>query len=190
MNAVTDRMPTSRNGRLAVGCGGLLGLCFVAMLCSNLVSGGKPPATQVPTAAAQPLMAATVAQATEEPRPTEAATEEPTVAATDVPTEEPTAVPPTIAPTQPPAPTAAPQPTAVPPTAAPPTEAAVTSNCININTASFDELRQITEVEEDIANQILKLRPFSGWPDLVRRVKGIGNNNVKNIQAQGLACIQ
>lgn len=190
MNAVTDRMPASRNGRLAVGCGGLLGLCLVATLCSNLVSGGKPPATQVPTSAAQPLMAATVGQATDVPNPTEIATDEPTVAATEVPTEAPTAEPPTIAPTHPPAPTAVPQPTAEPPTAGPPTEAAATSNCININTASFDDLRRITEIEEDIANQILSMRPFSGWPDLVRRVKGIGNNNVKNIQAQGLACIQ
>lgn len=74
------------------------------------------------------------------------------------------------------------------PVAPPPAQS---SGCVNFNSASFDELRRITHVDDNIANQIIDLRgtrPFSGWGDLVDRVSGIGEKNVKDIQAQGLGC--
>lgn len=71
--------------------------------------------------------------------------------------------------------------------AAPP-PAAPESGCVNFNTAGYDDLRRIMYVDEKIANEILKKRPFSGWDDLVKRVGGIGPNNVKEIQAEGVGC--
>lgn len=68
---------------------------------------------------------------------------------------------------------------------------APSSGCVNFNSASFDDLRRIIHVDDKIANHIIELRgqrPFSGWDDLVDRVNGIGKNNVKDIQAQGLGC--
>lgn len=75
--------------------------------------------------------------------------------------------------------------------APPPPPPAQSSGCVNFNSASYDDLRRITHVDDKIANQIISLRaqrPFSGWDDLVDRVSGIGKNNVKDIQAQGLGC--
>jgi len=62
---------------------------------------------------------------------------------------------------------------------------------VNFNSAPYEDLLRIVNVEADIANQIIELRAqraFTGWDDLVDRVKGIGKNNVKDIQAQGLGC--
>ena len=71
--------------------------------------------------------------------------------------------------------------------AAPP-PAAAGPGCVNFNVAGFDELRRIKYVEEKIANEILAKRPFSGWDDLVDQINGIGKNNVKEIQAEGIGC--
>ncbi len=71
--------------------------------------------------------------------------------------------------------------------AAPP-PAAPGSGCVNFNSAGYDDLRRIKHVDDKIANEILKKRPFSGWDDLVDEVNGIGENNVKDIQAEGLGC--
>jgi DNA uptake protein ComE-like DNA-binding protein len=156
-------------------------LCLLLAAC-----GGSPtstPAAQQPLLDVQPTLAAPAATDTELPAPTDAPTEEPTKAAT--------AVPPTEAPTQQPAPTAVPQPTAELPTAAPPpapTAAPAAAGCININAASFEELRQIPEIDEKIANLILQLRPFQSWNDLVDRVNGIGDKNVEQVKTRG--CLQ
>lgn len=71
--------------------------------------------------------------------------------------------------------------------AAPP-PAAPAAGCISFNTAGYDDLRRIKHVDDKIANEILSKRPFSGWDDLVDEVNGIGKNNVKDIQAEGLGC--
>lgn len=178
-----NRLPKSRNGRIAFG---LIALAVASCVCWNSIGGGdKAPE---PTSAPQPLLLeATAAPRVETAAPVPTDTEEPT----EIPTDEPSVA----APTETPAPTPVPvQATAVPvvqPTEAPPPPPAQADGCVNFNTASFDDLRRIINVDDDIARQILDLRakrPFSGWDDLVDRVKGIGENNVKEIQAQGLGC--
>ena len=71
--------------------------------------------------------------------------------------------------------------------AAPP-PAAPASGCVNFNAAGYDDLRRIKYVEDKIANEILSKLPFTGWKDLVDRVSGIGDKNVKEIQAEGIGC--
>ena len=62
------------------------------------------------------------------------------------------------------------------------------SGCVNINTASFEELRQIIHIDVDRANQIINLRTFSSV-DSMDRIKGIGPARLADIKAQGLACV-
>lgn len=64
----------------------------------------------------------------------------------------------------------------------------VPSGCININTASFEELQQIIHIGPDRAHQIIELRPFNSLDDLLQ-VKGIGQSRLQDIKAQGLACV-
>lgn len=98
-----DRLPKSRNGRIALG---LIVLVLASCVCWNSINTGDK--TSEPTSAPQPLLQEVTAAPRENtvvPVPTD--TEEPT----EVPTEAPTAAPPTEAP----APTAVPVlPTAVP----------------------------------------------------------------------------
>lgn len=234
----------SRNGKIGVGCGGLIALAVVCNMCSQLLGGGsQPPPT--PTPEVQPLVAPVDETIEVEATATDEPTDEPEPTLTEEPTDEPTAVPPTEVPT------AAP-PTAIPPTAAPvfaydppcqdtvncadfaasgtdpqawwnarrsaecpnpgrldgnsnnmvcedgeggrsaaPPPAAPASGCVSFNSASFEDLRRIINVDDDIANQIIELRaqrPFSGWDDLVDRVRGIGDKNVEDIKAQGVGC--
>lgn len=70
---------------------------------------------------------------------------------------------------------------------APTTPEPEASGCVNINTASFEELRQIIHIDVDRANQILTLRPFSSVDSMVR-IKGIAEGRLADIKAQGLAC--
>lgn len=58
---------------------------------------------------------------------------------------------------------------------------------VNINTASFDDLRMIKHVNVDRAQQIINLRPFSSI-DQLTRVKGIAAKRLEDIKAQGIAC--
>ncbi|MCT8138143.1 MBL fold metallo-hydrolase [Anaerobacillus sp. CMMVII] len=60
---------------------------------------------------------------------------------------------------------------------------------IDINTASIEELQRITNVGEERAQQILQLRPFKSIDDLTR-VNGIGAGRLKEIKAEGLACVK
>lgn len=74
--------------------------------------------------------------------------------------------------------------------AAPP-PAAPASGCVNINTAPFEELRRIDQIDENYANQIVQIRQgkrFRSVDDLVW-VNGIGPGRLKLIKAQGLACV-
>jgi putative cell wall-binding protein len=60
--------------------------------------------------------------------------------------------------------------------------------CVNINTAGFDDLRQIIHIDADRAQQIIDLRPF-GSVDELTRVNGIGPARLQDIKDQGLACV-
>lgn len=117
------------------------------------------PSTPTPTGTPEPDPTATP-----EPSPSQqpSATPEPT--ATSVP--EPTA-------------TEAPDPTVI--------TARLPEECIDINTASAEELREIIHIDEDRSQQIISLRPFSSIDDLVR-VNGIANERLQDIRRQGAAC--
>lgn len=59
---------------------------------------------------------------------------------------------------------------------------------INVNAASISELTQIVHIGPVIAERIVAERPFLSLDDLTR-VSGLGASRVRDIQAQGLACI-
>lgn len=60
--------------------------------------------------------------------------------------------------------------------------------CVDINTASAEELQKITHVGEVTASSIIELRPYHSITDLLD-VKGIGPERFQAIQEQNLACI-
>ena len=60
---------------------------------------------------------------------------------------------------------------------------------VNINSASLNELQQISQVGPARARQIRQLRPFRSIDDLVR-VDGIAEGTVAIIKAQGVACVE
>ena len=64
------------------------------------------------------------------------------------------------------------------------------SGCVNINTASFEDLQQIIHIGPTRANEIISLRPFSSLNDM-GRINGIavGGVRLNEIKAQGLACV-
>ncbi len=61
--------------------------------------------------------------------------------------------------------------------------------CININTASEEELQKLSGVGPVIAQNIIDAKPFSSVDDLVR-VSGIADAKLADIKAQGLACVE
>ncbi|GGK36497.1 hypothetical protein GCM10010965_31800 [Caldalkalibacillus thermarum] len=62
------------------------------------------------------------------------------------------------------------------------------NRCIDINSASFEELQQIVHIGPERAQQIIELRPFYSLDDLLR-VDGIGPSRLQDIKDQGLACV-
>jgi hypothetical protein len=60
--------------------------------------------------------------------------------------------------------------------------------CVNINTATAEELTQIIHVDEERAQQIIERRPFM-YVDSLFRVPGIGEQRLADIHEQGLACV-
>lgn len=66
--------------------------------------------------------------------------------------------------------------------------ASCTEGQIDINTASAEELTQITQIGESRAQQLIGLRPFSNVDDLIR-ISGIGEVYLEQIKQQGLACV-
>lgn len=73
------------------------------------------------------------------------------------------------------------------------TPAAPTSGCgpdqININTASVEELQEITHIGPARAQEMIELRPFTSVDDM-DRINGITPTTVVEIKEQGLACVE
>jgi len=59
---------------------------------------------------------------------------------------------------------------------------------IDVNTASREELEEITRIGPVLAERIIKERPFYSLNEL-KRVKGIGETTLKRIEEEGLAKI-
>lgn len=66
------------------------------------------------------------------------------------------------------------------------------SQCVNINTASQQDLRRIVHIDEARAQQIIQLRQERRFAtvDELTRVSGIAAVRLADIKAQGLACVQ
>ncbi len=59
---------------------------------------------------------------------------------------------------------------------------------IDINTASYEELQEITWVGPAIARRIRESRPFYSLDDIIK-VRGIGEKRLEDIKKQGLAWV-
>lgn len=68
------------------------------------------------------------------------------------------------------------------------TEKQYTQACIDINTATEKEVQQITHIGSSLAIELIKLRPYQSIDELIK-INGIGDARLKDIKAQGLACI-
>lgn len=64
----------------------------------------------------------------------------------------------------------------------------IVGNCIDINTASIEQLQEIMHIGPARAQELINLRPFSSVDDL-GRIKGIGPARITEIKSQGLACV-
>lgn len=60
--------------------------------------------------------------------------------------------------------------------------------CIDINNASLEQLQNITQIGEERAKQLIELRPFSSINELTR-INGIGSGRLREIKAEGKACV-
>jgi len=61
-------------------------------------------------------------------------------------------------------------------------------SCLDINTASEEELQEITNIGPALATALIKLRPYRSVDELTT-VKGIGPGRLHDIKSQGLACV-
>jgi len=62
------------------------------------------------------------------------------------------------------------------------------ADAVDVNTASLQQLDEITGIGPVLAQRIVDARPFSSLDDLLR-VSGIGPKTLQKIKDQGLACI-
>ena len=62
-------------------------------------------------------------------------------------------------------------------------------DCIDINSASQEDLEKLSGIGPAKAQAIIEARPFSSLNDLIR-VKGIGEKTLQKIKEQGLACLK
>lgn len=61
-------------------------------------------------------------------------------------------------------------------------------NCVDINSASVDEVQKIIHIGPARAEDLVELRPFQSVDDLTR-ISGIGPARIKDIKEQGVACV-
>jgi competence protein ComEC len=71
---------------------------------------------------------------------------------------------------------------------APPPASGCQPGQVDINSADFGTLQLIIHIGPDRAQQILNLRPFSSV-DAMTRINGIGDARLRDIKAQGVACV-
>ncbi|MDQ0258060.1 beta-lactamase superfamily II metal-dependent hydrolase [Evansella vedderi] len=63
------------------------------------------------------------------------------------------------------------------------------STCININSATKEQLTEIVHIGEERADQLMNLRPFNSVDELTK-INGIGSGRLGDIKEQGLACVK
>ena len=68
-------------------------------------------------------------------------------------------------------------------------DTAAQEGCIDINSASIEELQEIDHIGPDRAQQLIDLRPFASV-DAMTRIDGIAAGRLNDIKEQGLACVQ
>lgn len=68
-------------------------------------------------------------------------------------------------------------------------EASTSEDCIDLNSADAAELERIVHTGPARAEQMIELRPFASISEL-ERVEGLGEASVKEIAAEGLACVR
>lgn len=61
--------------------------------------------------------------------------------------------------------------------------------CVDINTASKEELMTIIHIGDVRADQLIQLRPFDSV-DQLTRIKGIAAGRLKDIKAENIACVR
>ncbi|MGG0719301.1 MBL fold metallo-hydrolase [Robertmurraya massiliosenegalensis] len=61
-------------------------------------------------------------------------------------------------------------------------------SCININTASAEEVEEIIHIGPERAKDLIELRPYQSIEELTK-INGIGQARVDDIKKEGLACI-
>ena len=74
------------------------------------------------------------------------------------------------------------------PAPSPAPESTPAGECVNINTASLEELQRIAHMGPARAEELVSLRPFPSV-DALTRVSGIGAGRLEDIKTQGLACV-
>ncbi|MEH7255705.1 MBL fold metallo-hydrolase [Neobacillus niacini] len=66
--------------------------------------------------------------------------------------------------------------------------APIVGNCIDINSASIEQLQEIQHIGPARAQDVINLRPFRSIDDLAR-ISGIGPARIADIKSQGIACV-
>jgi competence protein ComEC len=66
--------------------------------------------------------------------------------------------------------------------------APIVGNCVDVNSATIEQLQEIIHIGTARVQDLIQLRPFSSVDDL-GRIKGIGPARIADIKSQGLACV-
>lgn len=71
----------------------------------------------------------------------------------------------------------------------PAAEDTATGNCVDINSASFEEVQGIIHIGESRAELLIEARPYKSVDDLTK-INGIGPARIADIKAEGIACVK